>query len=321
MDAILEDEKLSQHVAVIESMIGILSEPDNEDEGSIFDDDYKLTIWVKEKNIIRASGDISTLKKLDPGVYTIDFSRELGLYSQTLKSTSDELFMFSDSVTENLVQEIDLFWDKKDLYKADKLVHKRGILLEGFPGTGKSSIITQLSDRIIAKGGVVFKVSGFRNLDHYVSFLRTGFRKIQPDTPIITILEDIDQYGDVESSLLDFLDGKTHIDHHIVIATSNNTEDIPDTFLRPSRLDLRIEIPLPSEQTRREYFQFKNIPDTMVEELVTETDGASLADLKELYICIFLLDYTLEDALMKINSPRNKKNYLYTPKNKTKIGL
>jgi len=134
-------------------------------------------------------------------------------------------------------------------------------------------------------------------------------------------LEDIDQYGDVESSLLDFLDGKTHIDHHIVIATSNNTEEIPDTFLRPSRLDLRIEIPLPSEQTRREYFQFKNVPDTMVEELVSETDEASLADLKELYICIFLLDYSLEDALMKINSPRSKKNYLYTPKNKTKIGL
>lgn len=321
MDTILEDKKLSQHVAVIENMIGILSEEGEDEPESIFDDEYKLSLWVKEKDIIRASGDIVVLSKLEPAVYTIEFNRELGLYCQILRTNSDELFMFSDSITENLVQEIDLFWNKKDLYKTNKLIHKRGILLEGFPGTGKSSIITQLSDKIIAKGGVVFKVSGFRNLDHYVSFLRTGFRKIQPDTPIITILEDIDQYGDVESSLLDFLDGKTHIDHHIVIATSNNTEEIPDTFLRPSRLDLRIEIPLPSEQTRREYFQFKNVPDTMVEELVAKTDEASLADLKELYICIFLLDYNLKDALMKINSPHSKKNYLYTPKNKTKLGL
>jgi len=321
MDTILEDEKLSQHVAVIESMIGIISESDNEDVGSVFDDEYKLSLWVREKDIIRASGDITVLSKLEPGVYTVEFNRELGLYCQILRSSSDELFIFSDSVTESLVQEIDLFWNKSDLYKENKLIHKRGILLEGFPGTGKSSIITQLSDKIIAQGGVVFKVSGFRNLDHYVSFLRTGFRKIQPDTPIITILEDIDQYGDVETSLLDFLDGKTHIDHHIIIATSNNTEEIPDTFLRPSRLDLRIEVALPSEQTRREYFQLKKVPVDMVEELVKETKGGSLADLKEIYICIFLLDYSLEDALTKINSPRDKKNYLYTPKNKTKIGL
>lgn len=42
------------------------------------------------------------------------------------------------------------------------------------------------------RGGVVFKVIA-RNLDHYVEFLRTCFRKLQPDTPVITILEDLDQ--------------------------------------------------------------------------------------------------------------------------------
>lgn len=291
------------------------------EEESLFDDDYKLTMWVKEKDIYRASGDISTSKVLEPGLYVVDFNRDLGLYCQKINFSTDELFVFSNSVTEELLQEVDLFWSKQELYKQNKLTHKRGILLEGFSGTGKSSIITQLSDKIIAKGGVVFKVTSFRNLDHYVSFLRTGFRKIQPDTPIVTILEDLDSYVEVESSLLDFLDGKTHMDHHIVIATSNNTEDIPDTFLRPSRIDLRIEVALPNTKIREEYFRFKKVPEEMIEDLVKSTKDCSLADLKEIYVCIFLLDYTLEDALIKINNPKDKKNYLHNPKRRKKIGL
>ena len=188
-------------------------------------------------------------------------------------------------------------------------------------GTGKSSLISILCTNIIKQGGVVFKVGGYRNLEDYISFIRNSFRKIQPDTPIITILEDLDQYEDAEEELLDFLDGKTHIDHHVVIATTNNTEVIPDTFLRPSRIDLKIEIPLPCDQTRREYFRHKGVPEKDLEELVSKSDQLSLADLKELYICIYLLDYTIEDAVLKINSPREKKNYLSFPKNKSRMGF
>lgn len=322
MDTVLKDEKLAEHVAVIGNMIELMEdERDSELPEELIDDAYVLSLWVKEKSIIRPSGDITVSATLEPGVYTVEFNRDLGIYCQKTAAPSDELFVFSDSVTDSLLQEIDLFWSKGELYKKNHLIHKRGILLEGFPGTGKTSMITQLSNRIIEKGGVVFRVSGFRNLDHYVTFIRTGFRKIQPDTPLITILEDINQYADVEMELLDFLDGKTHIDHHIVIATSNNTEEIPDTFLRPSRLDLRIEVNLPSEQTRREYFQYKEVPSDRVEDLVEQTKGCSLADLKEIYICIFLLDYSIEDALSKILKPRDKKNYSYRPKRGTRIGL
>lgn len=280
-----------------------------------------VSVWVKDKDVIRASTDISLLQKIEPGVYAVDFSRDIGLFCKKIDIKSDELFIFSDSITQELLEEINLFWSKAELYKANNLIHKRGILLEGFPGTGKSSIISILSNEIIAKGGVVFKINGFRNLDHYIEFVRTGFRKIQPDTPIITILEDLDQYEDVEVELLDFLDGKTHLDHHVIIATTNNTEIIPDTFLRPSRIDLKVEIPLPNEITRREYFTHKEVPENDIEELVSKSNNFSLADLKELYICIYLLDYTIDEAINKISSPREKKNYLHSPVNKVKLGL
>ena len=311
MDAFLEN----QQIFILENPMEL---PSNES-----DDDVTptMSVWVKDKDIIRASTDISLMQRIEPGVYTVDYSRDQGLFCKKIDIKSDELFVFSDSITTELLEEISLFWDKGPLYKENNLIHKRGILLEGFPGTGKSSIISILSNEIIAKGGVVFKINGYRNLDHYIEFVRTGFRKIQPDTPIITILEDLDQYEDVEIELLDFLDGKTHLDHHVIIATTNNTEVIPDTFLRPSRIDLKIEIPLPIEQTRREYFEHKGVPQDDIETLVEKSDKFSLADLKELYICIYLLDYSVDEAVEKIAAPRDKKNYLHSPINAVKLGV
>ena len=278
----------------------------------------KSSIWLVNKDIIQPSADVSIVAKLPSGVYIVDSDRE-GMFCKKVEIKTDDLYKFSDSIIENLVDEISTFWDKKEIYKQNKLVHKRGILLEGYPGTGKTSVITLITKEIINKGGVVFKVSGPRNFLTYTEFLQHYFRKIEPETPVVTIIEDIDKYEDVEIEILDFLDGKSQIDHHVIITTSNNTEEIPDTFLRPSRLDLHIEIPLPNEEIRREYFIKKNIPEDKLDEIITETDNMSLADLKELYICVFVLDYTIEDAVEKIRSPRTKKNYLSANKKPTSL--
>lgn len=280
-----------------------------------------ISTWIKSKDMIQASTDITKLDKLPSGVYMVKPTREGFLYCKEIDIKSDDLFIFSDSITSKLLDEIELFWSKSEIYKQNKLIHKRGILLEGYPGTGKSSIISILSNKIIEKGGVVFKVNNYRNLDDYIDFIRTQFRKVEPDTPLITILEDIDQYDEVELELLDFLDGKTHLNHHLIISTTNNTELIPDTFLRPSRIDLKIEIPLPCEETRKEYFINKKVPEIDIEELVSKSNNFSLADLKELYICIYVLDYTIQDAIDKISSPRKKKNYLTSPITANTLGI
>lgn len=298
-------------------IIVLSDDPIDDDERK----EEKISVWLKDKDIIKPSTNISLLQKIEPGIYTVDFSREHGIYCKKMDVKSDELFIFSDSISEKLLKEINNFWEKSERYKQNNLVHKRGILLEGFPGTGKSSIISILCKEIISKGGVVFKINGIRNLDTYFEFIRYGFREIQPETPVVTILEDLDQYEEVESELLDFLDGKTHLDHHVVIATTNNTELIPDTYLRPSRIDLKIEVPLPSEQTRREYFKFKNTPEDEIENLVKQSEDFSLADLKELYVCIYLLDYTVEEAVGKITAPKEKKNYLNSSTSGSKLGL
>ena len=283
--------------------------------------EHEMSMWIKDKSIIKPTSDVIILKKLEPGIYTVDSDRNIGCFCKPLQVTSDELFVFSNSLTEKILQEINLFWGKENLYKENNLIHKRGILLEGYPGTGKSSIITQIAEAVIKQGGVVFIIPNFRGLEVYMQFIKYEFRKIQPETPVITILEDIDKYEDVEEELLDFLDGKFSINHHVVIATTNNTEEISDTLLRPSRLDVRIEILPPDEETRKEYFIFKKVDEDLIPELVRQSRDCSLADLKEIYVCIFLLDYTMEEAILKVKSPKSKKNYSFPGSGRGKMGL
>lgn len=287
-------------------------------------EDYEnanLSLWIHEGDLFRPSTNLKLLQVLSPGIYSIDYDRELGFFCKKLPHVSDELFTFSNSKSEDLINEINLFWDKKKVYQENKLVHKRGILLTGYPGTGKTSIISQVADGVVRNEGIVFKINDVMNLQHYVNFLTLSFRKIQPETPVVTVLEDIDKYAEIESSLLDFLDGKFSIEHHIIISTSNNTDSIPDSFLRPSRMDLLIEIDLPSEKIREEFFKFKNVPDEDLPKLIKESNNCSMADLKELYICIYVLNYTIDDALDKVLSPRERKNYLFKSNSFKKIGF
>ena len=252
----------------------------------------------------------NTTPTLIPGYYEIDTAQDIGLYFRKLQIKLDGIIRFPDAVTDRVLKEVETFWAREAIYQEYDLTFKRGLLLYSKPGTGKSSTLQLISKDVIDKGGIVFKVTGPKNLLYYVPFIRDSFRKIQPDTPIITIIEDIDEYDDYSSELLDFLDGKNHINHHVVIATTNNTEDIDDTLLRPSRIDLRIEDELPSKKVRTEYFKFKKVPDEKIKELVNKSTEFSLADLKELYICVFLLDYTMDSAVEKISVIKEKKNYL-----------
>jgi len=291
---------------------------DDEDE-----EDYieNVSIWLKDKDLFKPAIEFAEVKKLPPGLYNMGISRDGEYFCKNLILSSDELFIFSENSCNRLIEEIQKFWDSKPLYDANKLLHKRGILLEGYAGTGKSSLITILSLELIKRGGVVFKVNDVRNFYDYIGFIKNYFRKIEPETPIITIIEDLDKYEEVELDMLDFFDGKNNINNHVIICTSNNLEDIPDTFLRPSRIDYRLEVPLPNEIIRKEYFEFKNVPSEQIPQLVELSEGCSLADLKELYISVFILGYSVTESISKIKEPKQKINYLSNNLHKAKFGI
>lgn len=268
----------------------------------------KVSTWVVEDDIISPSVSLGLLSKIHPGVYKVEVSRDRGYYCKKINVDSDELFLFPNSIVPDILGEVSRFWDKSEEYKARKVLHKRGILFYGYPGCGKTSIISLLCNELIKRKGVIFSISGPENLQYYTTFMKNYFRQIEPQTPIITIIEDLDSYTD-STTILDFLDGKSQIEHHLVIATTNNTKNIPASFTRPSRIDLRVEVPYPDAETRKEYLKHKNFDPEKLDEVVNATESFSFADLKELFIAVTLLDYTVEDAIKKILSKEVKKDY------------
>jgi len=200
-----------------------------------------------------------------------------GIYAEIMDYSTAELIHFKDSVSDKIKEEFIAFWSKKDAYKARGEQHKRGYLLWGPPGGGKTSLVTALiQDFIEENDGVVFLFSGYTK-----SFLET-FRDVEPDRKIMIVIEDIDvwfEYND-ESEILGLLDGEIPLINTVVIATTNYPEKLPDRIKnRPSRFDRMTMIGNPDMEQRMIYVEQKatGLTQTQIKKWAKETEGYSFA--------------------------------------------
>jgi len=275
-------------------------------DGTVFFPDIK--IFIKEK--------------IDPGLYVVEANQTDGFFARKKEINVDRLYKVQDEIISDMLSEVKLFWKKADLFKAAGLIHKRGIILTGGPGQGKTSIIHLMCKELIADGGVVFKIESPSDLTNYKIFIQSYFRRIEPNTPILLIIEDIDKMMDTrESELLSLLDGQDSIDHHVVLATTNRIQDLNDLLLRPSRFDWIIEIEAPTEASRRIYFEEVGIKDEELELFVSESKDLSMAQLREIYTSVKLLDNDLQLVLKRLRANKNKTpNSTYKPKTSMGFG-
>lgn len=276
------------------------------------EDDEDYSIWFQDGSEFIPSLNMKSLEEIPAGAYRIVYRRD-DIRVVPVPINTDELYSFSEDFTSKIISDTELFWEKKDLYKQNKLTHKRGILLCGRPGCGKTAIITMLTEQIIKNNGLVFIATNPDEFGTLYDTIGSVVRKIEKDRPIITIIEDVDQLIDNmrnDSMLLDFLDGKHSIDHHLVILTSNDTTDLSEALLRPSRIDTCIEIPSPTAEVRREYFIKKGVKEEDLDEFTDKTDDFSFAELKEVFIGTYILGKDLDKVIEQIMHPHECKDYL-----------
>jgi SpoVK/Ycf46/Vps4 family AAA+-type ATPase len=241
---------------------------------------------------------------------------EWGLRRQRINT--DELYELPTKEIAVILSDLKSFWKKKDVYKKYKLMHKRGILLYGDPGCGKSGILQLCMKHIINDlSGLVINLKDDESVRGYIDLI-PKLRQIEPERPLVVIIEDIDAIaGDsnyVTSQLLNLLDGVKQIENVVYIATTNYPEKLAERITnRPSRFDRRYYVGPPTKEVRMSYLKNKIGEDTDVdfEAWVKDTDGMSMSHLKELFISVFLLDNKYEDAIDHLRelkkSPRNKK--------------
>lgn len=298
--------------------------PEEEDDYEAYDIELEemqkssTSVWIRKGDLYYPSIDAQINKVLLPGVYTIHQGQEV--FAKKAKISEDKLYNFSNSVSEKLLSEIELFWTKFEEFKNAEVVHKRGILLEGPPGTGKTSIINLICSQLIKKNGVVFKLRNERNFESYLEFIKL-FRQIEPNRNFITIIEDIDDYNNIKTDLLDLLDGKSQFNGHIILATTNNSKNLEDTFLRPSRFDLRVLVGPPKDSIKEEYLVNKGFNAEELKDIIPKITKFTFADLKELFITVKLLGYNLNTAIEKILNPISKKNYLNQNSGAATLGI
>lgn len=217
----------------------------------------------------------------------------------------DDLIILPDTVSYAVIEEIESFWTKEDVFREFGFLWKRGVLLWGAPGSGKTVTIQIIAAEHIYRGGLVLYIDNPEIGAKALSIIR----QIEPTRNLLVIMEDIDgmiQHYD-EADVLAILDGELQVDNVVFLATTNYPEVLDKRITnRPSRFDLVKEIGLPTDEARKMFLEIKNprLKDSTEELLdwVKKTKGFSVAHLKELIISVEVFGNTLEESFKRLKA-------------------
>lgn len=272
----------------------------------------KTWALVKDSTYLAIAGSKS---ELDSGVYDSYIDNQSNVYFERKNICIDNLILFSDSISQAIIDEINIFWDRLDIFKKFGFLHRRGYMMYGPAGSGKTATVQLIIANLIQRNGIVLVCQRPAHLNRALSVLR----KVEPNRNIICLFEDIDSIVDCygEADLLSVLDGENQVDKVLNIATTNYPEKLDKRLVgRPRRFDRLIYVDMPNENVRREYFKHKlGIEDDELAMWVKESDGFSFAAMTELVISVKCLGNefvksvkVLKDLMCNTKSSRDYSN-------------
>lgn len=263
-----------------------------------------LTQWmVMNSGMFKAT--TMTRPQTPAGAYaiTLDRNDDSPLFVPKRLAT-DDLMHFKDSLSDQILSEITNFWTKQAAFKASGFLHRRGYLLYGSQGTGKSSIVQQIMADVVSRGGVVLICGN----PFFFTKALSHFRQVEPNRPVVCIFEDIDaiikRYG--EDEILAILDGANQVDRVLNIATTNYPETLDKRIVsRPRRFDRVIKILPPGDKVRATYLKAKLPKKANFKDWFVSTAGLSFAGLTEALISVLCLGNKLDDTVKILKDLEN----------------
>lgn len=272
---------------------------------SEFDPD-EHSIRLKDLNgdnsyfILQENIDLDEDTQLMPsGTYRFDYNDQFQTVAKPIrKSWSDQYIELNDDASK-LYDDITTFFEQKDEVFSDQDQAKRGTLLYGPPGNGKSMTIRKsVNDLIDNENALCFvmepdKLSDFSDID--------PFRQVLSNQNVIFLIEEITEFGEGDS-LLEFLDGGLSWNNSYIVATTNYPEQLDANIMdRPGRFDQTVHVDHPNYENRKKFLN-ELYDEPVTKEAINKSDGLSLAYLKEATVRAKLYDIELTTAIHEIKN-------------------
>lgn len=206
--------------------------------------------------------------------------------------------ILDEGIAENIVKDVRDFMDSGEWYHKRGIPYRRGYLLYGPPGSGKSSFIQALAGE----------------LDYNICILNLSENNLTDDrlnhlinhipNRSILLLEDVDAAfnkreqvadqgytsGVTFSGLLNALDGVASAEECITFMTTNHPERLDPALLRPGRVDYKVLIDNATEhQVKRMFLRFYEDEEQLCEEFLAKfrklnLQNVSTAQLQGLFV-------------------------------------
>ncbi|RGB24765.1 P-loop containing nucleoside triphosphate hydrolase protein, partial [Rhizophagus diaphanus] len=158
-----------------------------------------------------------------------------------------------------LKKELETFVNDKEFYQRIGMPYRRGILLYGKPGTGKTSLINAISSQLARdiyylnlktisddnELSAAFssvpanQIIVLEDVDTQSKVLHKRTRK---DSSLITAIESTGFSKFSLSTFLGCLDGNILSEGNIIIMTTNHVEHLDPACIRPGRMDVHLDL-------------------------------------------------------------------------------
>jgi len=220
------------------------------------------------------------------------FEKNKELLDSIKNATFDNLILPEVQKAE-LQNDFRQFFEAREIYDRYRIPWKRGAILIGPPGNGKTHTVKALINQL---GKPCIYVRSFKaEYGNEQENIAEVFARARMTAPCLVVLEDLDSMIDERNRafLLNELDGFETNTGVVVIATTNHPEKLDAAILeRPSRFDRKYHFNLPGEAERFAYIAAWNkeleaelrLSANAAEEIVRATNDFSFAYMKELFL-------------------------------------
>ena len=242
---------------------------------------FSITIFSRSRRIAQQLLEDARDVALPPGAARLTVHRpSYATWTEQLQRLPrpPESVVLRAGVLEGLIADCRTFLTRRDWYLQRGIPYRRGFLLHGPPGTGKSSAVVAIASAL--KMDIAMLSLNGSSLDD------NELTELLSDAPLnaVVLIEDIDcafvqRSGTTEkgnkltfSGLLNAIDGVAAGEGRILFATTNHLVKLDPALIRPGRVDRKVEIGLTTrEQARRMFERFFPGGDAAIADYFCET--------------------------------------------------